>query len=138
MNALNIKRIGLNLLLIALVVPFVWLALSWLVGRVVSGPSVNPWEADAFLLNFVTLAPQMMLAGVLQQVVLLLVTPKTSSGKTTRVVATVVALVAVPSVLIAVMRGELGIISAPPVALALAIAVTAYGVVMKLPLRSQG
>lgn len=137
MNALNIKRIVLNLLLIAVTVPLVWLVLTWLIGRVSSGASGNPWEADAFLLNFVTLAPQMVLAGVLQQVVTLFVTPQHSSSKTSRAIATAVALVAVPGVLIVMMRGEPGIIAAPPVAMALVIAVTTYGLVMKLPLRSQ-
>jgi hypothetical protein len=133
MKSLNIKRALLNLLLIAVVVPVTWLALTWLTGRFVSGPSNNPWEGDAFLLNFLTLAPQMVLAGVVQQVVLVLIAPRLSSG-TTRLAAIVLAWVAVPLVLIALLGGEPGIIAAPSVAFALAVAVTAYGLMMRLPL----
>ena len=137
MNALSVKRIVLNLLLIAVTVPLVWLVLIWLIGRVIYGASENPWEADAYLLNYLTLAPQMVLAGVFQQVVTLFVTPKHSSPKASRAIATVVAMVAVPGVLIVMMGGEAGMIAAPPVAIPLVVAITTYGLVMKLPLRSQ-
>jgi hypothetical protein len=136
MKSLNMKRALLNLLLIAVVVPVTWLGLTWLVGRFISGPSNNPWEGSAFLLNFLTLAPQMVLAGIVQQIVLVLMAPRLSSSSAMRLVAILLALVAVPLVLVALLRGDLGMIAAPPVALALAAAVTMYGLVMRLPLRS--
>lgn len=132
----NIKRAVFNLLLIAIIVPITWLGLMWLVGRVGGGPSNNLWEVDAFLLNFVTLAPQMVLAGIIQQIVLALMVPRLATGRPTRFVAIALAWVAVPLVLVTLLGGEPGIIAAPSVAFALLVAITVYGLVMKLPLRS--
>jgi len=79
----------------------------------------------------------MALAGIIQQMALVLIAPRVPSGGTMRLVAIILALIAVPLILMALLGGELGIIAAPPVALALAIAITVYGLLMRLPLRSK-
>lgn len=126
----------MNLFLIAVVVPTMWLGLLWLTERLISGPSNNRWEGQAFLLNVLTLAPQMILAGIVQQLALLPIARRLPSIRATRLIAIVLALVAVSLVLVLMLRGDPGIINTPPVALALAVAVTVYGLLMRLPQRS--
>jgi hypothetical protein len=121
-----------NVLLMAGLVPLVWLALSWSAAWLVAGPSNSGYEASAFLLNYAFLVPQVMVAGVLQQGTMLLV-PERLTMPQHRLIAAIAAFVYVLAVMMLVARGDMGVAALPEMLVPLAVAVAVYVAIMRVP-----
>lgn len=125
-----IKRILTNLgLLLVLVLP-VWFALMGVLMSIVDGSTADSSWPEATLFYFVVLAPQFLVGGMFQQLVLLGI-PRELPRTRMRLIA-VVSTLLIPLGLLA-FGAESALLLAPVSALPLALGLLIYGVVQRLP-----
>jgi hypothetical protein len=125
-------RFLVNALLFVLIVPLVWLAVSWLAGLLLFGPSNSGYELNALALHWAILLPQMLVAALLQQVTTLFL-PRLGD-RAGRLLATIVAVGSVVLVLFAVGGWHItDSLSEPNVFGGLVVAGAAFAMVMRLP-----
>lgn len=124
-------RLFRNVVLGAVVLPPLWLALLWLWARITMGPSNADYEWNAFLLNSLTLVPQVAVGTLLQQCLLLLARDRMSLS-IMRLVAILAEVAAVVTIAI-VASGELYPVISPDALVSLAIAASLVVLAMKLP-----
>lgn len=133
MPKMSPSKLWINVAMGTLVVPVAWLGLGWLWARATVGPSSASYEWNAFVLYSLVLMPQVGLATLLQQGVLLLIPAATSSTRV-RLVGTIAETVAVAVVTI-VAGGELDPVVSPEALATLALAAALFSAAMRLPLR---
>lgn len=123
------KRALSNILLLFLVAFPIWFAGLWLTATARMGPQGHWWEAVGFY--FLIMAPPLLLGGVIQQVVVRWLVPASwSSGR--RRAAAMVSTLTVPLAFL-LFRTDPGLLLSAGMVVPMAIALLAYGVVMRLP-----
>lgn len=133
MPRIHASKIWTNVALGAVVVPVAWLGLGWLWARATVGPSDASYEWNAFLLSSILLAPQVAVATLVQQGVLLIL-PVATSSTLVRIAGTIAQTAAVAGVTI-VTSGELYPVASPEALATLALAAMIFSVAMRLPIR---
>jgi hypothetical protein len=128
-------RIARNLAVLLLLGLPLWLAGLWIVARLAEGSQASNRWPEAASFYFLVLAPQMLLGGIVHQLVLA-VAPIGWSRAARRAFAIATSIV-IPLVLL-LLGGSASVLLAPMNLVCLGAALLVYDLLIQLPARSQG
>ena len=130
------KRLVFNLLLLLVVILPLWILMRYALLWLVEGSEVTQEWIAGFAFQYVILSPQMLVGGLLQQLLLWWITHTIARSKA-RIVA-MLSTVLIPLSLLAFAGGEPGLLLAPDVLGTLVVALVIYGITLKLPNQDGG
>ena len=128
------KRWGtglLNLALVLLVLLPLWMVLQYAVATWLTHPSADHYALSGALAIYIILAPQLIVGGVLQNLVLLAI-PSGWSSVSQRLAA-IVSGVLLPLTIIVFEGGRLGFLADPYTVGTLTVALLVYGFLVRIP-----